>query len=257
MKKKSKKRVRYLPLIDSVQKAYPQISRKQLISYIYCREVKVGNEHPADPKLKVAENLSIELEPALYVSRGAEKLAHALYEWNISTAGKVCIDAGASTGGFTDCLLQEGAKYVYAVDVGYNQLAYSLRTDERVGVYEKTNIMDFEGGELQADFAAADLSFRSIRGAAAHLLSLTRERMCIALIKPQYELADLLRSGAVDAGDAAFDGVVRDEQLQKEVLNKLEQLLLDEGVAVSRILPSPIRGRKGNQEYLAMLVPVS
>lgn len=228
------------PLLDVAAQRFPQYTREQLISFIYCREISADGERHPDPRHLVDAHAKIIILEKRYVSRGGDKLAHALETWRIHVEGLVCIDAGASTGGFTDCLLQHGVSQVYAVDVGYNQLAWKLRTDPRVKVCERTNIMDFS---RMADAAVADLSFRSIRKAAGHVLSLTRMKWMIALIKPQFE---------VQPHDA-FDGVLRDEDLVSRVLSEVRSDLAYEGVHVDKLIPSPILGRKGNREYLALL----
>ncbi len=228
------------PLLEIASRQFPQYTREQLISFIYCREIAADGEHPADPRHLVDEHAEITFAVKQYVSRGGDKLAHALKTWHIDVRGLACIDAGASTGGFTDCLLQHGAARVYAVDVGYNQLAWKLRNDPRVEVCERTNIMEFTG---EADAAVADLSFRSIRRAAFHILSLTRRRWMIALVKPQFEVRHY----------EAFDGVLRDEKTINQVLSEVRSGLTKEGVHVDKLIPSPILGRKGNREYLALL----
>jgi 23S rRNA (cytidine1920-2'-O)/16S rRNA (cytidine1409-2'-O)-methyltransferase len=157
----------------------------------------------------------------------------------------VCLDAGASTGGFTDCLLSRGALNVHAVDVGYNQLAWKLRSDERVFVHERTNLMDLHPGDLipEPTFAVADLSFRSLRGAASRLLELTRGGTVLALVKPQYE----------NPKEDGFDGVVRTNAARAGVLESLRTDLPKEGVFVRNAAASRVTGRKGNAEIFLLL----
>ncbi len=240
-------RMKRSPLIDVACDQFSEYSRKELLSMIYCRELDLQGSRPHDPRLLVPEDQCMSIITKPFVSRGGEKLLHALETWDIDVSGLDMLDAGSSTGGFTHCLLQRGAARVTAVDVGYNQLDYTLRIDERVVVKERTNIMDLDPGQDRFDAAVADLSFRSIRGAASHILSMTRHSWLIALIKPQFELRD----------DPLFTGVVHDEAQRMQLIEEIVQDLADEGVAVSAMTASPITGRKGNMEYLALLVPVT
>ncbi|MDA3835741.1 MAG: TlyA family RNA methyltransferase, partial [Spirochaetales bacterium] len=164
--------------------------------------------------------------------------------WDICAEGKIFLDAGASTGGFTDCLLQHGAAHVFSVDVGWNQLNYKLRSNPKVTVMEKTNIMLVDQLDPVPYAAVADLSFRSLTGAANHLLSLTAKPLLVALIKPQFETNRELTE---------FNGVVESTAVRHAIVKKTLHLLKEEGVAVSRLTASPILGRKGNREYFALL----
>jgi len=182
-----------------------------------------------------------------YVSRGGQKLEKALEYFDISPEGKVCIDCGASTGGFTDCLLQKGAKLVYAVDVGYGQLAWSLRTDERVVVMERTNIRYVTPDMLEhkPELAVIDLSFISLALVlpVVHKL-LTESCDVISLIKPQFEAGK---------GKVGKKGVVRDPEIHKEVLDAFIQNTENAGFLVRGITYSPVKGPKGNIEYLGWI----
>jgi len=182
------------------------------------------------------------------VSRGGFKLERALELFDFPVEGLTFLDAGSSTGGFTDCLLQHGASCVHCVDVGYNLLDFSIRSDSRVSVHEKTNIMDLQSLDPRPDAAVADLSFRSIGGAATHILNLTETRRMTALIKPQFE---------VPRGTVGFDGVVRDMNLLRQTLESVFAALKDEGVGVFDVCISPVRGHKGNREFLALLGDLS
>lgn len=231
-------------LLACAMRAFPSLSRDEVYAAILCGEIYVGGERLRDPSARVSPAATIEQRRRAFVSRGGLKLDHALESWRISVTGKVMLDAGSSTGGFTDCLLQRGALRVHAVDVGYNQLAYSLRTDPRVIVHERTNIMDLASLDPAADAAVADLSFRSLRGAADRILSLTREGWVVALVKPQFELR---------RDYEGFDGVLRDDRRLIEVLEEVAEALRSEGVSVTAALRSPIEGRRGNREYLFLL----
>ncbi|MHC1691834.1 MAG: TlyA family RNA methyltransferase [Sphaerochaetaceae bacterium] len=234
------------PLTEILSKQYPEYTRDQLLAYIVCRNVLVDGEISADPRTLVRPDAGLTFTFSKYVSRGAYKLEHALDVWHIDPTGLVMLDAGASTGGFTDCLLQKGAQAVHAVDVGYNQLDYRLRCDKRVLVHEKQNIMALDTLDPQPDAAVADLSFRSIRGAASHILGLTRQKWLVSLIKPQFE---------VPRWKEGFFGVVDNAALLHQVLLDVFVALEEEGVGCDAIVTSPILGRKGNTEFLALLKP--
>jgi len=179
-----------------------------------------------------------------YVSRGGLKLEKALAEFKIEVKEKTCLDVGASTGGFTDCLLQQGAKKVYAVDVGYGQMAWKVRQDPRVVVIERTNIREM-GLELipeKADIAVIDVSFISLEKVIPPVLQfLNPEAGIIALIKPQFEVG----KGLVGKG-----GIVRDEDARTAAVEKVRTAFQNNGLEVKGIIPSPITGQDGNVEYL-------
>lgn len=233
-----------LSLLDLLCKQYPQMTRKELFTEIMCGKVKVKGETVRDPKQKVAADSEPEIGIRKYVSRGGYKLEQVLKLWDIDVKGKGFLDAGSSTGGFTDCLLQSGAEFVHAVDVGYNQLDYSLRVDDRVYVHERTNIMHVSSLDPIPYGAVADLSFRSINDAASKILSLVEGRIMIALVKPQFE---------IDKPEEEFDGIVRDREEIFDVAAKVLDKLSRENCFVSRVALSPIKGRKGNQELLFMI----
>lgn len=180
-----------------------------------------------------------------YVSRGGEKLAGALNDFGLDVAGRSCVDVGASTGGFTDVLLRRGAASVIAIDVGYGQLAWSLRQDPRVTVLERVNIRYLDRLPIPADLAVIDVSFISLR------LVLPRVRTLVdvpgdvlALVKPQFEVG----KGAVGKG-----GVVRDTSQHRAVLDELRRFAGDAGYAVLNETASPILGAKGNREFFLHL----
>ncbi len=233
-----------LPLLDLLCREYPDDERERLFALIMCRKVIVDGGRIANPKELVRVDAQITLADEQFVSRGGKKLEHALSCWKIDVEGKSFIDAGASTGGFSHCLISHGAKRVYSVDVGYNQLSYQLRTDSRIVVMEQTNIMHVNDLDPQPDAAVADLSFRSISGAASHILGQTKERWLIALIKPQFELQQ---------DDPTFDGVIKDDSVISLVLLRVFSQLQEEGIFISKFIASPILGTKGNREYLALL----
>jgi 23S rRNA (cytidine1920-2'-O)/16S rRNA (cytidine1409-2'-O)-methyltransferase len=183
-------------------------------------------------------------EEKQFVSRGGLKLQHALSEFAIDVAGLVCLDVGASTGGFTDCLLQAGASKVYAVDVGYGQLAEKLRVDQRVVNLERTNIRDVPAGTIgEVDLVVIDASFISLQLVLPPALGFLRSPgQCVALVKPQFEAArDAVQDG----------GVVLDAATHEAVLNDMRKLWVSLGREVKGLIPSPITGQKsGNVEFL-------
>jgi len=188
--------------------------------------------------------LSLKEAPPPYVSRGGVKLAGVLKEFALELKGKVALDVGASTGGFSDCLLQHGVSRVYALDVGYGQLAWKLRRDERVMVIERTNIRYFKPDQLpeKVDLAVIDVSFISLTLVIPPVIPLLKPRgIIIALIKPQFE---------VGKGEVGKGGVVRDAQKQQVVVNKIVCFARERHLEQLGLIPSPIRGPKGNQEFL-------
>jgi 23S rRNA (cytidine1920-2'-O)/16S rRNA (cytidine1409-2'-O)-methyltransferase len=239
---------RKVPLIELLTSRYPEKTERELRAAILRGHVSVGEQVVVKPGTPVSADAPVRVRPApAYVSRGGEKLAAALDAWGVDCAGSPWIDAGCSTGGFTDCLLQHGAPLVYAVDVGEGQLDWRLRTDARVRTMERTNVMSLARSDLDPPpgRAVADLSFRSLRGAARHILRLTSEGWGIFLVKPQFELQQHPPEG--------FRGVVRDPGLAREVLRDLLERLAAEAVAVRRGIASPIAGRRGNREFLLLL----
>jgi len=191
--------------------------------------------------------LRLKGEDIPYVSRGGLKLAQALHEFDIDVADKIAIDVGASTGGFTDCLLQNEALKVYAVDVGYGQLAWSLREDERVINLERCNIRHLEAHQLDAvpEFAVIDASFISLDKVLPNTLNLlSDDGEVVALIKPQFE---------VGRGQVGKGGVVKDQQLHDQVIEQICELIVRLNCRVLGLTESPILGPKGNREFLVYL----
>lgn len=182
-----------------------------------------------------------------YVSRGGLKLRKAIEEWGVSCDNAVCVDMGASTGGFTDCMLQHGASKVYAIDVGYGQLDYSLRTDSRVVNLEKTNIRYLDTSLISepVGLISIDVSFISLRHmfpVAAELLSETG--VILSLVKPQFE------AGREQVGKG---GIVREPEIHIDVIEKVIGYAEENGLYPEQLTFSPIRGTKGNIEYLLLL----
>jgi 23S rRNA (cytidine1920-2'-O)/16S rRNA (cytidine1409-2'-O)-methyltransferase len=203
------------------------------------RTLKPGQVVPAEASLELAT-------APRWASRAGEKLAAALDAFAIDPAGLACLDAGASTGGFTDVLLEGGARIVYAVDVGRGQLLERLRRDPRVVSMERTNLRELSSLPEPIDLATLDVSFISLRlvlPAVHHLLTVTAR--CVALVKPQFEA----RRGAVPRR-----GIVRDSAIHREVLERFAVDAATAGFVPSRLIRSPISGAEGNVEFLALLV---
>lgn len=195
-------------------------------------------------------SIAIKSEDHPYVSRGGIKLETALEAFNIDASGYVCLDVGASTGGFSDCLLRHGAVRVYAVDVGYGQLAWKLRTDPRVIVIERTNIRYMPRKAIQEsiDLATVDVSFISLKIVIPSVLKFMKKGgSIVSLIKPQFEVGKKL----VGKG-----GVVRDPSLHDAVLKDLIAFFESIDLIYRSVISSPILGPKGNREFLIHLVPV-
>ncbi|MCR5261992.1 MAG: TlyA family RNA methyltransferase [Candidatus Gastranaerophilales bacterium] len=198
------------------------------------------------------DNMMIDVQSMPFVSRGGYKLAKAVKEFNLDLKDRVCLDAGASTGGFTDCMLQNGAKKVYSVDVGYGQLAWKLRTDSRVKVVERINVkkcFDYEiydPNDERPDFCATDLSFISVTKVLENIRTLIKPEniQIVTLIKPQFE------AGKEEVGK---NGVVRDKDIHIKVINKVISYAEEIGLYALNLTESPIKGPAGNIEYLLLL----
>lgn len=200
---------------------------------------KAGQLIPEDASIAIKERLP-------FVSRGGLKLDHALNEFRIDVGGKVCLDVGASTGGFTDCLLQRGAKRVYAVDVGYGQFHAKLRKDPRVVLFEKSNFRYFDPSRIpeRIDLAAADVSFISLAQILPKMKALLSDRgEAVVLVKPQFELSP----------QEVKKGVVRSEALREKAVEKIRLEAGRNGFEVKGETESPIAGPKGNREILLYL----
>ena len=207
--------------------------------------ITVGGAPATNAAMMVAADQPVALRaPARrFVSRGGEKLRAALERFGLDPAGAVCLDAGASTGGFTDCLLQAGASRVVAVDVAYGQLAWELRTDDRVTVMERCNVRDLTPADLPFSpvFLVADLSFMSLRTVLPALVSVAAPGATfVALVKPQFEAGP---------GDVGQGGVVRDPEVWRRVLLEVTLSASTSGLTVRGIMASPITGPAGNVEF--------
>lgn len=223
-------------------------SREKAKAAIMAGIVYVDGEPVEKAGMKIKRDAAITVKGAVhpYVSRGGLKLEKALTAFEIDVTGVVMLDIGASTGGFTDCALQHGASYVYAIDVGYNQLDWSLRNDERVCVMERTNFRYMTPEDLQgpaANFATIDVSFISLKLILPPLLQLlAKPAGIVALIKPQFE------AGRDKVGK---NGIVRDHDVHLEVLTSILGFADELGLQLSGLTFSPITGGEGNIEFLA------
>ena len=220
-------------------------SRTQAQAAIAAGQVTANGEPVRKPSDTLAIDCVLRAAPAHpWVSRGGVKLAHALDHFGLDPAGRTCLDVGASTGGFTDCLLQRGAARVYAVDVGYGQLDARLRADPRVVVREKVNARALSGADVPepVELAVADVSFISLRlilPAIAPRLALGAA--VVVLVKPQFEAG---------RGEVPRGGVVKSEETRRRVVGEIEAAGRELGWAVVGSVESPIRGARGNAEFL-------
>jgi 23S rRNA (cytidine1920-2'-O)/16S rRNA (cytidine1409-2'-O)-methyltransferase len=226
-------------------------SRQQAQRLIRAGEVRVNQQLIDKPGTEVETTADIQIkEKSPYVSRGGEKLAKALEEFEISVQNRICLDGGISTGGFTDCLLQSGAKRVYGVDVGYGQVAWNLRNDERLVLKERTNLRhlqptDLYGDAQSADLGVVDVSFISLTKILEALWNLLQPpREVVLLVKPQFE---------VGRSRVGKKGVVRDPNDHADAIAQVLQTAQNLGWVYKGLTYSPITGPAGNIEYLLWL----
>jgi 23S rRNA (cytidine1920-2'-O)/16S rRNA (cytidine1409-2'-O)-methyltransferase len=221
-------------------------SREQARRAVLAGHVSVGTRIAAKPSELLDEETAIAVKPTRkYVGRGALKLEPALEHFHVDVQGKTVLDIGASTGGFTDCVLQRGAKKVYAVDVGYGQLDWKLRNDPRVVVLEKLNarLLTREHISEPVDLCVIDVSFISLTLILPNAFALVKPGgVILALIKPQFEL---------QRSDVGKGGIVRDPCLHQKAQDKIVAFVNDLGNVVAGIVPAGIKGADGNQEFFA------
>jgi 23S rRNA (cytidine1920-2'-O)/16S rRNA (cytidine1409-2'-O)-methyltransferase len=227
-------------------------SRERAQALILAGKVLVNGQKIEKAGASVASDAEIRLliEDLKYVSRGGLKLQKALDHWNINVTDKICLDIGTSTGGFTDCLLQRGAKKVIAVDTGYGQMDFRLRKDDRVRLLEKTNaryLTHDQIGEpidlivMDVSFISATLVLPAVVKAAFPESTQKNGKNIIILVKPQFE------AGREHVGKG---GIVRDEKAQADAVEKVRRAVLDLGFATTDVIESPILGAEGNREFL-------
>jgi len=225
-------------------------TRERARALIMSGAVLVGNTRmdKAGALISQDADIRIEGEDNPYVSRGGLKLKGALQTLGINVRDMVVLDVGASTGGFTDCLLQEGARKVYAVDVGYGQLAWKLRMDERVVCIERTNIRYFDGAGIKdaIDMATVDASFISLKLVIPAVVKLIKKNdaIILALIKPQFEAG---------RGEIEKHGVVKNPEVQERVIEDIKEFCTGLGLTVMGVCESPLTGPKGNREFFIYL----
>ncbi|TKC19848.1 TlyA family RNA methyltransferase [Robertmurraya kyonggiensis] len=243
--KTKKERIDVLLVERGLAETREKAKRAVMAGLVYCNEERV--DKPGE-KISVESPLVIKGNVLPYVSRGGLKLEKALKVFDVEVKDKVLIDIGASTGGFTDCALQNGAKMSYALDVGYNQLAWKLRQDERVVVMERTNFRYVTPADLVGEmpnFASIDVSFISLKLILPVLKTLlVTGSDVVALVKPQFE------AGREQVGKK---GIVRDPKVHESVVDKMIEFALNEGYDVKNLSFSPITGGDGNIEFLLHL----
>ena len=223
-------------------------SREQARRAILAGQVRVGTRIAAKPSELLDDETAVAIMPTRkYVGRGALKLESGLEHFHIDLQGKTALDIGASTGGFTDCMLQRGAKKVYAVDVGYGQLDWKLRNDPRVVVREKINARFLTADQVPelVDVCVIDVSFISLTLILPSAIALLKpDGVILALIKPQFEL---------QRSEVGKGGIVRDPRLHQKAQDKIVAFVIDLGHVVAGIAPSAVKGADGNQEFFACI----
>ncbi|MBK6589478.1 MAG: TlyA family RNA methyltransferase [Acidobacteria bacterium] len=225
-------------------------SRNRAQALVMAGVVLADDRRVEKPSEKINISATVRLKGASletkYVGRGGLKLEAALREFEIDPTGWDCIDIGASTGGFTDCLLQHGAKRIVAIDSGTNQLVWSLRNDARVEVRERTNARDLTPDDFDRtfDLAVMDVSFISVKKVIPAIIPLLKPAgMLVVLIKPQFE---------VGRGEVGKGGIVREPEKHERVVTEINAFAVENGLAVKGIIDSPILGAEGNKEFLAL-----
>jgi 23S rRNA (cytidine1920-2'-O)/16S rRNA (cytidine1409-2'-O)-methyltransferase len=223
-------------------------SREQARRAILAGQVRVGTRIAAKPSELLDDETAVAIKPTRkYVGRGALKLESGLEHFHIDLQGKTALDIGASTGGFTDCMLQRGAKKVYAVDVGYGQLDWKLRNDPRVVVREKINARFLTADQIPelVDVCVIDVSFISLTLILPNAMALLKpDGVILPLIKPQFEL---------QRSEVGKGGIVRDPRLHQKAQDKIVAFVSDLGHVVDGIAPAAIKGADGNQEFFACI----
>lgn len=224
-------------------------SRERAKSLIMEGRITVNDRIRDKPGILVCDDdvITLKGKDIPFVSRGGIKLESALKSFNIEINNSICLDVGASTGGFTDCLLKHGAKQVIAVDVGYGQMAWNLRKDPRVVTIERTNIryLPYEAISRPVDLVTIDVSFISLKIVIPAILKFIKaDGFIIALVKPQFE---------VGKGKVGKGGVVRESFMHDEVIKNLSAFFIETGLKIEGVIPSPVYGPKGNKEFLMYL----
>ena len=238
-------------LINILIQRYPEEDEKVLTSAIMQGNIIVNNQKISKPGYKVDEKIEVTWNKKnKYVSRGAYKLLHALENFDFPVLNKIGLDAGCSTGGFTQVLIENGCRKVYAIDVGTNVLDYKLRINPRVVVFEKTNVRFIKKQDFcpVPDFSVVDVSFTSLQGIIENLFKIINGSKIIALIKPQFE---------VKLPKHEFSGVINDDSIIKNCLLNLNDYFKNFRIYINQLTASPIKGREGNKEFLALFSTVN
>lgn len=241
LKKAKKKKKR---LDEVCLERYQQYSRNFIQSWILQGKVIVNGKVVNKAGTPVSDSATVEINAQVpkYVCRAGYKLEAAIEQLNVDVAGKLAMDSGLSTGGFTDCLLQYGASFVYGIDVGYGQVADKIRRDERVCVMERTNLRHLSGLPKKVDLVTLDLSFISILLVMPAVVKVMKsEAVLVTLVKPQFEA----RRSQVGSG-----GIVRDPLVHQEVLERIIKGVEDFGFVSKGWIESPLKGAEGNTEFL-------
>lgn len=232
----------------ALHEQYPHLSRNQVASFIMQGLVTVNGKPVTKPGVPVPADavLVCALDTPKFVCRAGHKLEHALIHFGIDVTGLVVLDAGLSTGGFTDCLLQRGAARVYGVDVGYGQVHEKIRADARVQVIERTNLRYLESLPKLVDLVTLDLSFISVLKVMPAVLRVMKEHaQLMVLIKPQFE---------AERGQVSRGGIVRDAAVHEQVVKTVVDGIVAYGLVCNGTVESPILGATGNKEFLAYFV---
>ncbi|MQF99552.1 MAG: TlyA family RNA methyltransferase [SAR202 cluster bacterium] len=242
----SRKRSTAIRLDDAIIHASIADSSEMAVALVLARRILVDGSIATKPGQKIRVESTIELIPNQdYVGRGGIKLNQALEDFRVDVSNGICLDVGASTGGFTDCLLKRGASRVYAVDVGYGQLDYNLRIDDRVISMERTNARFSLDIPEKVDFITIDVSFISIKNILPSVIeNIKPNGSIIALIKPQFE---------ADKGEVARGGVIRDPILHASILARMIDWLVNNNYRILNLVRSPLTGDKGNKEFFVLI----
>ncbi|MFC1894725.1 TlyA family RNA methyltransferase [Candidatus Dependentiae bacterium] len=239
--KKNKKRLDIL-----VQEKYPHLSRNQVQSFILQGKVKVDSklETKSGTPINIDSDIILEVTEPKYVGRAGFKLEKALDHFNIDVKDLIVLDAGISTGGFTDCMLQRGVKKIYGVDVGYGQVHEKILKDKRLILMERTNLRHLNSLPDIVDLVTLDLSFISILKVMPAVSKLIKpEGIIITLIKPQFE---------AERGQVGRGGIIKDEKVHEQVIEKIKNGMKEFGFNMVDLTDSPIFGAAGNKEFLAL-----
>jgi 23S rRNA (cytidine1920-2'-O)/16S rRNA (cytidine1409-2'-O)-methyltransferase len=241
--KKNKKRLDILVL-----ERHPEFSKNYVQSIIMQGKVLVDDKPCTKPGTLLSDDVKIDVKSKIkkYVSRAGLKLEKALDHFNVNVKDLIVLDSGISTGGFTDCLLQRGAKRVYGIDVGYGQVHEKIRSDKRVIIIEKTNLRYFDKLPELVDLVTLDITFISILTVMPAVAKLIKpDGKIITLIKPQFE---------AKKNEVGIGGIVRDEEVYKRVIEKIKNGMMEFDFKMADVIESPILGAKGNREFLALFL---